>query len=356
MTARSLALVAAGFVALVGPIAGCGDDAPEPDATGAFEATETTVSSLADGRLEALTADEGDLVAAGDVVGLVDTTQLAAQRDALVAQVRQVRGQQQSLRAQARAARVGAEAALAQGSATLVGADEAAAGARVLTAQLATAREELARTRRLHAGGAATARELNEREGAVAALAEQERQAQARVGSVRAQAGTAGATARVQSAQAEVPDAQADALDDQVAALDVQIAALNDRIANAAVVNPAAGTVLTVLAEPGETVRVGTPLYTVADLSSLRLRAYATGDQLARLRLGAEVEVRVDDGAGGLRAIPGRVTAVASEAQFTPTPIQTRDTRAGLVYAFDVRVPNPEGRLRIGMPGEVRLP
>ncbi len=353
MTSR---LVAFALAALVGPLAGCGDDAPEPDAYGTFEATETTVSSLADGRLEALTADEGDRVAAGDVVGLVDTLQLAAQRDALAAQIRQVRGQQRSLRAQARAARVGAEAALAQGAATLVGTDEAAAAAGALAAQLATAREELARTRRLHGAGAATARELNEREGAVAALAEQERQARARVAGVRAQAGTADVQARVQSAQADVPDAQADALDEQVAALGAQIAALEDRIANAAVVNPTGGTVLTVLAEPGETVRVGTPLYTVADLSSLRLRAYATGDQLARLRLGAEVEVRVDDGAGGLRALAGRVTSIASEAQFTPTPIQTRDTRAGLVYAFDVRVPNPDGRLRIGMPGEVRLP
>ena len=112
---------------------------------------------------------------------------------------------------------------------------------------------------------------------------------------------------------------------------------------------------LTVVAEPGETVATGSPLYTVADLSSLKLRAYATGDQLPRLRLGAPAEVLVDDGAGGLRSIRSEVVFIAAQAQFTPTPIQTRDERAGLVYAFDVRVPNPDGLLKVGMPGEVPL-
>ena len=152
-----------------------------------------------------------------------------------------------------------------------------------------------------------------------------------------------------------MPEAQAAAIDDQVAGIDAQLDGIDDRIANAAVENPTAGTVLSVVAEPGETVATGSPLYTVADLSSLRLRAYATGDQLARLRLGQPVEILVDDGDGGLLALRGTVTFIAADAQFTPTPIQTRDERAELVYAFDVRVPNPEGLLKVGMPGEVRF-
>lgn len=351
MTRAPLLLVAAAALA---PLAGCGaDDAP--DAYGNFEAAETTVSAEADGRLLAFTVEEGDRLDVGAVVGLVDTTQLAAQRDNLLAQRRQLLGQKRSLLAQARAARAQGDAALVQGDATLAQTAEAQAGADALAAQLQTAREEAARTQRLYADQAATARELNERQGQVAALEEQVRQARARVAAIRAQAGTSGAQAHVQTVQAGVPEAQAAAVDDQVAGIDAQLDGIRDRIDRARIENPTPGTVLTVLAEAGETVRTGSPLYTVADLSALTLRAYATGDQLPRLRLGGPVEVLVDDGAGGLRALRGTVTAIASEAEFTPTPIQTRDARAELVYAFDVRVPNPDGLLKVGMPGEVRF-
>ena len=334
--------------------AGCGDGDPS-DAYGNFEATETTVSAQAEGRLLRLTVDEGDRVGAGDVVGLVDTVQLAAARDALLARRRGLLGQQRSLRAQAAAARAGRDAALAQGSATLATVAEAQAAADALAARLAAAREELARTDRLLADAAATARERNERAGQAAVLAEQVEQARARGAAVRAQAATSGAQARVQSVQAGVPEAQAAAVADEVAGLDAELAAVADRIARAAVRNPVAGTVLTVAARPGEVVATGAPLYTVADLGALRLRAYATGDQLPRLRLGMPVDVRVDDGAGGLRTLAGAVVWVAAEAQFTPTPVQTRDERAELVYAFDVRVANPDGALKVGMPGEVRF-
>lgn len=329
-------------------------DTDAPDAYGNFEAPETVVSAEADGRLLAFTVTEGDVLAAGQSVGLVDTTQLAAQRDALLAQRRQLAGQQRSLLAQARAALASGDAARVQASATLSQIAEADAGADALAAQLATAQEELTRTRRLFDAQAATARELNEREGSVAALREQVQQARARAGVIRAQARTSDAQAQVQGVQAGVPEAQASAVDDQIAGINAQLAAIEDRIADASVTNPIAGTVMTVVAEPGETVRTGAPLYTVADLSSLTLRAYATGDQLASLRLGETVEVLVD-GAGGLRALRGTITHVASQAQFTPTPIQTRDERSELVYAFDVRVPNPDGLLKVGMPGEVQL-
>ena len=335
-------------------LAGCGGD-DDSDAFGTFEATETTVSAEADGRLLSFTVDEGDMLAVGDVVGLVDTTQLASQRDALLAQRRQLLGQKRSLLAQARASLAQRDAALSQGDASLAQVGEAQAGADAVAAQLATAEEELARARRLFDDQAATAREVNEREGQVAQLRAQARQARDRVATIRAQATTSGAQARVQWVQAGVPEAQAAAIDDQVAGIDAQLAGLADRIANAAVENPVAGTVLTVLAEPGETVRTGAPLYTVADLSSLTLRAYVSGGQLGSLRLGMPVAVLVDAESSALREIRGEVVWIASEAQFTPTPIQTRDERAELVYAFDVRVPNRDGRLKIGMPGEVRF-
>ncbi len=359
MTRRSRSLPRVILACLAGAalvlLAGCGDG-DAPDAYGNFEATETTVSAEAEGRLLSFTVDEGDVLAEGEVVGLVDTTQLAAQRNALRAQRRQLLGQKRSLQAQAAAARAQRDAALVTGRATLAQTAEAQAGADALAAQLATAREELARTERLYTDQAATARELNQRQGEVAMLREQVTQARARVQTIRAQATTLDAQARVQDVQAGVPEAQAAAIDDQVAGIDAQLDGIDDRIANAAVENPTPGTVLTVIAEAGETVRTGSPLYTVADLSALTLRAYATGGQLPRLRLGLPVEVLVDDGEGGLRTLRGEVVWIAAEAQFTPTPIQTRDERAELVYAFDVRVPNPDGLLKVGMPGEVRFP
>lgn len=291
---------------------GCGDGG-EPDAYGNFEATETTVSAEAQGRLLRFDVDEGDRLAEGAVVGLIDTTKLRLQRRSLGAQRQSV---------------------LAQRQATLAQEPEVAAQAGALRAQLETASEELVRTQRLFADGAATARELNQREGEVAVLRRQIEQATARARTVRAQAASVAA---------------------QAGQIEAQIGEIDERMRDARVVNPTAGTVLTVLAARGETVQPGTPLYTVADLDTLTLRAYVGGAQLPRLRLGQSVEVLVDGEDGALRSLTGTVTWIAAEAQFTPTPIQTRDERAELVYAFDVRVPNPEGLLKVGMPGEVRF-
>jgi HlyD family secretion protein len=102
-------------------------------------------------------------------------------------------------------------------------------------------------------------------------------------------------------------------------------------------------------------IQQGQPLYRIAGLDTLILRAYVTGSQLAQFRLGQQVQVSVDGGSG-LRAIPGTVQWISDKAEFTPTPVQTRDDRATLVYAIKVAVPNEEGALKIGMPGDVTLP
>jgi HlyD family secretion protein len=80
-----------------------------------------------------------------------------------------------------------------------------------------------------------------------------------------------------------------------------------------------------------------------------------SGGQLASIRLGQQVTVSVDRGASGLREIPGTVTWISPTAEFTPTPIQTRDDRADLVYAVKISVANSDGILRIGMPADVTL-
>jgi HlyD family secretion protein len=141
-----------------------------------------------------------------------------------------------------------------------------------------------------------------------------------------------------------------------VEALGVQLAQVQDRWERSRVLNPRAGTVLATYVEAGEFVQAGRPLYTVADLDTLTLRAWVSGAQLADIRLGQEVAVRVDAGPDRLRTLPGRVSWIASEAEFTPTPIQTREERISQVYGVKVRVPNPDGVLKVGMPGELVLP
>ena len=107
--------------------------------------------------------------------------------------------------------------------------------------------------------------------------------------------------------------------------------------------------------EPGEFVQLGTPLFKMAALDTLTLRAYLSGAQLAQVALGQSLTVRVDAGGDSLRTVQGRVTWIAATAEFTPTPIQTREERTVQVYAVKLAVPNVDGRLRIGMPAEVTL-
>ncbi|MFB6273878.1 MAG: HlyD family efflux transporter periplasmic adaptor subunit, partial [Salinibacter sp.] len=109
-------------------------------------------------------------------------------------------------------------------------------------------------------------------------------------------------------------------------------------------------------AEIREVVRTGEPLYTVASLDTLTLRAYVSGAQLSDVKIGEKARVFIDDGPETRQALAGRVTWVADEAEFTPTPIQTKEERVNFVYAVELRVPNPDGALKIGMPADIEFP
>jgi HlyD family secretion protein len=255
------------------------------------------VSAEVAGRLLRFDPDEGDRLPAGALVGQIDTLSLALQRAELRALQR------------------------ASGSRT----SQAEAQIDVLRAQLATARDEHARIARLYEAEAATAQQLARSEGEVRVLEEQIRGARAQTTGAREEAG--GAEAR--------------------------IARIDEQIARSRIMNPIAGTVLATYVEEGEFAQPGGPLYRIARLDTLTLRAYVSGGQLTRVVIGDEVRVQVDAGDGELRTVPGRVTWIASEAEFTPTPIQTREERTDLVYAVRIRVPNPDGAIKIGMPGEV---
>ncbi|MEA5038291.1 MAG: HlyD family efflux transporter periplasmic adaptor subunit, partial [Clostridiaceae bacterium] len=120
------------------------------------------------------------------------------------------------------------------------------------------------------------------------------------------------------------------------------------------IVSPVSGTVLNRYAEAGELATIGTPLFKIADIETIFLRAYVTNDQLAQIKLNGEVTVRVDDGHGGMKPYKGRISWISDKSEFTPKTIQTKNERANLVYALKIAVPN-DGFLKIGMYGEVKL-
>jgi HlyD family secretion protein len=284
------------FLLLSLAVVSCGND--EADAYGNFEATEVTVAAEVGGRLLSFGLEEGERIVKGSVVGVVDTIPVVLERQALVA------------RRSAAAARV----------------READANIASLEVQQRIADRELARIQRLLRQAAATAQQGDRAERDAQVVSEQ----------------LAGARAARRSAAQEV------------AALAAQVASIDDRLARSRITSPLDGTVLTRYVEPGEFVQGGQPLFKLASLDTLTFRAYVTHAQLTQLRLGQQVQIGVDR-ADSIAPLPGRITWIASTAEFTPTPIQTRDERADQVYAVKVAVANPDRRLRIGMPGELLI-
>ncbi|MEP6999886.1 MAG: HlyD family efflux transporter periplasmic adaptor subunit [bacterium] len=284
---------------LVSVVASACSKKVEPDAYGNFEANEVIVSSEASGQLTWFTPSEGVKLATGAIVGVVDTTQLDLERAQTVAQ------------REATEARV------------------VAAGGQVgvYEAQLSVVRSTLDRTRRLFEQKAATAQQMDQAERDYRTLVAQIRAAQA----------------QRQSVAKEVLSSTA------------RVAQIGDRISKSQIDNPAAGTVLATYVKAGEVVQAGQPLYRVANLDTLVLRVYVGEKQLSSVKLGQRVQVRVDQGDGTLLTAVGIVTWVASKAEFTPTPVQTRDERTDLVYAVKLNVANPHGALKIGMPADLSL-
>ncbi len=276
-------------------LAACGSRG-DPDAYGNFEADEVVVSAETVGRILQLEVTEGSTLDAGRSVGLVDTTQLALERSQLRAQRVAVLSQRQEVEQQRRA----------------------------LEAQLEIAVRARARTERLFASSAATSAQRDQAE----------------------------RDARVLEAQATAARASEARVTSEIAALDARIAAVDDRIRRATLVNPVRGTVLALYAHAGEMIAPGQAMYRLANLDTLTLRAYVDGTQLAAIRLGSAAEVRVDAG-DSLRTVHGIVQWISPRAEFTPTPVQTRSERAELVYAVKIRVANPDGALKVGMPADV---
>jgi HlyD family secretion protein len=269
------------------------------DGYGNFESTEIIVSSEASGRLLHFDVREGDLVLKGAVAAQIDTVQLHLTKVQLEAE---------------RASLVKKKTGIA-------------ADAGIYRQQQENLQRDLNRYRRLVSEGAVPSRQLEELEN------------QARV--IERQTG---------SVTARTPE-----IIEQIGSMDARIAQIADQIKKSTVRNPTGGTVLTTYVEQGELIAYGKPLYRVADLESMYLRAYLSGAQLSEVSIGDEVDVLVDGSKPADRMLRGRVTWISSKAEFTPKIIQTREDRVTMVYAVKVLVRNRNGILKIGMPGEMRF-
>ena len=270
------------------------------DATGSFEAVETIISAQGMGNLLQLDVEEGENLQAGQTIGFIDSTQLVLRKKQLAAQSNAVVSRKPDINAQVAAYKE----------------------------QLKQAEHEQQRLVKLVQADAATKKQLDD--------------ANAQINIIKKQI----------AAQESALATTSQSLSQETVPINMQVAQLNDQLSKYRIVNPITGTVLTKYAEVNELVTTGKPLYKIADLSSMILRAYITGSQLSQIRIGQPVKVRIDAGKNNYKQYTGTIEWISSQAEFTPKTIQTKDERQNLVYAIKVRVKN-DGYLKIGMYGEI---
>lgn len=329
-TIRSMIVV----VAVTGACA----PAQEPDAFGNVEAVTVTASAQASGQLLMFEVTEGQTLRAGDVVGAIETTELMLERDQLTA-LREATS--------ARVAEVDHQIEVLEAQRAVVEAQRAAAMAQRsgLAAVREIAQRSYDRTVRLFDQQAATAQQRDQAEREMRTAEDQLRAQDEQIRALDRQVDA-------QAAQAAAARAQRTSVQRQVASLTAQVARASERVGKAEVRNPLDGTVLVTYAHAGEVVQVAQPLYSIADLRRVDVRAYISETQLASVQLGQTARITFDR--GDVRAsLAGAVTWIASQAEFTPTPVQTREERTDLVYALKISVPNENGLLKIGMPVDV---
>lgn len=280
---------------------GC-KEAPEYDATGIFEATTVTVSAETSGKILAMDISEGDSISKGERIAVVDTTMLVLQQMQINSQRTSAVSNSPDIEAQAAALRT----------------------------QIVHQQHECERFAKLLADGATTQKQYDD--------------TQAQLSILKGQL----------SALLSTLDKSKSSISDNAKAIRYQSDQIEEQIAKSTVKSPIAGTVLIKYSEPGEFATPGRPLCKLADLNNIYLRSYFTASQLSGIKIGQKVKVIADFGGDKQYTYPGTITWIAEESEFTPKSIQTRDSRANLVYAVKVAVKN-DGRLKLGQYGEVIL-
>lgn len=283
-------------------IVGACSNTPDYDATGIFEATTVTISAETPGKIISLPVKEGDSVCVGERIAVIDTTMLALQQKQLESQRQAAENSSPDIAAQAAA----------------------------LRSQIAHQQHECERYSRLLAAGATTQKQYDD--------------AQANLTVLRGQL----------TALLSTLAKNRNSISDNAVAIQYQTEQIEEQITKSKIDSPLNGSILVKYAEPGEFATPGRALCKIADLDNIYLRAYFTSSQLAEIKTGQEVTVIADFGGNEQYDYPGKIIWIAQESEFTPKSIQTRDSRANLVYAVKIAVKN-DGRLKLGQYGEVKL-
>lgn len=274
----------------------------QADASGSFEATETIVSAEGSGKLLSFKASEGQEVKSGEILGYIDTIQLHFRKEQLNYSIQAVLSRR----------------------------PDASSQLATVQTQLATAQREKERIARLFKSEAATKKQLDDVNAQLDLLESQYNSLQSSLNITE------------------------QSLKSETLPLKAQLAQVKDQIQKSIIVNPVSGTILTIYARQDEVVIAGKPLYKIADLTSLILRAYITADQLSLLKIGQKITVRVDAGKEDFKNYEGTLSWISDKSEFTPKTIQTKEERANLVYAIKVEIKN-DGFIKSGMYGELEF-
>lgn len=283
-------------------LSSCGSDEQKYDASGVFEATEIIVSAESAGKILQFDIQEGEDVSVHQLIGSIDTVQLHLRKMQLLANIKAIQSRRPDIAKQ-------------------IAATEE---------QIATAKRDQRRIENLLKEHAATQKQLDDITAQIAIFEKQ------------------------LDAQRSTLENNNQSITDESAGLKIQIDQLDDQLQKSKILSPINGTILVKYAEQGELATVGKPLFKIADVQNMFLRAYVTSNQLTQLKIGQTVKVVADFGSDGSKEYSGTITWISSKSEFTPKTIQTKDERANLVYAIKVAVKNDE-YIKIGMYGGLQL-
>ncbi|NOZ45442.1 MAG: HlyD family efflux transporter periplasmic adaptor subunit [Chlorobi bacterium] len=287
-----LKLISIGLTLLVS----CKNSDNSADAYGNFEAVETIISAEATGKLLEFSVTEGKSVLKGEKIGFIDTTDLILNKNQILARKNSLKAKLTTINAQLK----------------------------VQEEQFEALKTDQERVNKLIEGGAATKKQSDDMSAQV----------------------------KIMKAQLEATKTQKLSVYSESDVLQKQINQVNQMISKCYLTIPTNGTVLNKYVEPYELITMGKPLYKLANLKSIILRAYISGSQLNKIKLGDKVTVAIDKNKTDDLKYEGTVSWISENAEFTPKIIQTKEERVDLVYAMKILVKN-DGKIKIGMPGEV---
>lgn len=281
-------------------IAGCNKENNVSHASGVFESEDVIVSALAVGEITKFDVEEGLVLQKDTVVGNIDNKQL------------------QLKKLQLQNAIYSAEVKLINIDTQLAPIDE----------EITKYKKEVNRFTNLVKSNAANQKQLDDVKAAYTAAQKK------------------------RSATLDTMQQNNKAVENEINGLKIQIAQIEDNIQKSYIKAPIDGVVLTKYANAYEFAQTGKPLFKMADVSTLILRAYVTADILTQVKLGDTAEIMADFGKESMKKYTGNIIWISDKAEFTPKTIPTRDERSNLVYAVKIQVKN-DGYLRKGMYGEV---